>query len=430
MDTVTLARVQMGVSLAFHILFAALGVGLPLFLVLADAAAMRTKNEHYATLAKRMAKGTAILFAVGAVSGTVLSLELGLLWPELMRRFGEVVGPMFALEGFAFFTEAIFLGIYLYGRDRVPRRLHFASGVIVALSGALSAAFVTVVNAFMNEPVPVSWDGDRAFLEAPMRVLASPSAGTQIVHVLLSSYAVTAFGICAVHAALLLRRPTSPFHRAALRLALPVACAAGLLVPLSGHRSAEHVTQHQPWKVGAMEALYETRACAPLLAGGVPDDATRTVGWGIELPCGLSLLGHGSADAVVTGLDHVPRAEWPPVARTHFAFQTMVGAGSALAALAGLSLAFRLWKKRWPEHPHYLRALVLGGVLAPVAMEAGWLVTEWGRQPFVVRGLLTTAAAATTQDGLALRLGMFGALYLFLGVVVVTLLLGLFGDES
>jgi cytochrome d ubiquinol oxidase subunit I len=426
MDTTTLARAQMGLSLAFHILFAALGVGLPLFLVLADLRAARTGDARYTLLARRMAKGTAILFAVGAVSGTVLSLELGLLWPELMRRFGEVIGPLFALEGFAFFTEAIFLGIYLYGRERVSRRVHFFAGIVVAVSGAASAGFVTVVNAFMNEPVPVRMDGDRAFLDAPLAVFRAGSAPTQVLHVLLASYAVTAFAMCGVHAFLWLRGRERAFHRAALDLALPVACVTGLLMPLSGDASAKHVTAHQTWKVGAMEAHYETRACAPLRLGGLPDDDTRQVPFGLEVPCGLSILGADSPSAVIAGLDQVPRAEWPPVAKTHLAFQVMVGAGSALAALSLFALVVRWRKKRWPEHPLFLRALIAGALLAPTAMEAGWLVTEWGRQPFVVRGMLTTAAAATHAHGLGPRLAVFLGIYLFLGITVLTLLFGLF----
>ncbi|MBS2017665.1 MAG: cytochrome ubiquinol oxidase subunit I [Deltaproteobacteria bacterium] len=429
MDTITLARAQMGISLAFHILFSALGVGLPLLLVLADLRAAQTGDARYTLLARRMAKGTAILFAVGAVSGTVLSLELGLLWPELMRRFGEVIGPLFALEGFAFFTEAIFLGIYLYGRDRVSRRIHMFSGWVVAVSGAASAGFVTVVNAFMNGPVPVRWDGDRAFLDSPMAVFGAPSAPTQVLHVLLSSYAVTAFAMCGVHAFLWLRGKERDFHRAALGLALPLACVTGLLMPLSGDLSAKHVTKHQVWKVGAMEAHYETGPCAPLRIGGLPDDEARRVRYDIEIPCGLSVLGAASPSAVIQGLDQVPRDEWPPVLKTHVAFQVMVGAGSAMALLSALTLAFRAYRKRWPEHPMFLRALVACAVLAPTAMEAGWLVTEWGRQPFVVRGLLTTAEAATHAAGLGPRLFVFLAIYLFLGITVITLLTDLFRGE-
>jgi cytochrome bd ubiquinol oxidase subunit I len=352
------------------------------------------------------------------------------LWPELMRRFGEVIGPLFALEGFAFFTEAIFLGIYLYGRERVSPRVHFASGVVVAISGAASAAFVTVVNAFMNEPVTVLFDGDRAWLESPLHVFLAPSAPTQVVHTLFASYAVTAFAVSAVHAALLLRARDVDLHRAALRIVLPLACAMGLLMPLSGDASAKHVAEHQPWKTGAMEAHFETRRCAPLLIGGVPDESKKEVSFAIAIPCGLSILGGGAPDAEIRGLDRVPPDAWPPVMRTHLAFQTMVGAGSALALLSIVLLVWRLRKKAWPEHPLILRALVVAGVLAPIAMEAGWLVTESGRQPYVVRGLLTTADAATRHQGLAMRFGLFGLLYVALGIVVAILLLGLFREPE
>lgn len=426
METVTLARAQMGLSLAFHIVFAAFGVGLPLLLVIAEALAARTNDGRYRLLAERMAKGTAILFAVGAVSGTVLSLELGLLWPEFMRRFGEVIGPLFALEGVAFFLEAIFLGIVLYGRALVSPRVYRFSGVMVALSGAASAGFVTVVNAFMNVPVPVQWEAGRAFLEQPWLVFLAPSAATQVVHVLLSSYAVTGFVMAAVHGLALLRGREPSFHRLALDVALPVGAIAALLLPLSGDFSAKQVTKHQPWKLAAMEAHFTTKACAPLLLGGVPDEATGTVRFGLEVPCGLSVLGKGDPQAVITGLDQVPMPEQPPVTRMHLAFQVMVGAGSFLALLSLFALGVRWRKKAWPSQRWFLFALVAAGVAAPLAMEAGWLVTEWGRQPYVVRGLLLTADAATRVEGLEGRLAVFSGLYVFLGVTVVGLLRGLF----
>jgi cytochrome d ubiquinol oxidase subunit I len=421
----------MGLSLAFHILFAALGVGLPLLLVVAEALARRTGDARYQWLAQRMAKGTAILFAVGAVSGTVLSLELGLLWPEFMRRFGEVVGPLFALEGVAFFLEAIFLGIVLYGRAYVSERLYRLSGVLVALSGAASAGFVTVVNAFMNAPVPVQWEDGRAFLESPSQIFLGPSVVTQVVHVLLSSYAVTGLAMAAVHAVLLLRGREVSFHRLALNVALPVGAVAALLLPLSGDLAAKQVTKHQPWKLAAMEALFTTQAHAPLLIGGWPDEATGRVRFGLEIPSGLSVLGTLDPAAVITGLDQVPVAERPPVLRTHLSFQVMVGCGGFLALVSLFSLGWRLRKKEWPTaHRAYLWALVLAGLAAPVAMEAGWLVTEWGRQPYVVRGLLLTADAATRVEGLNGRLVVFAGLYVFLAVMVVRLLTSLFREEA
>lgn len=420
----------MGLSLGFHIVFAAYGVGLPLLLVIAETLHARTGDERYRQLSRRMAKGTALLFAIGAVSGTVLSLELGLLWPTFMERFGEVVGPLFALEGIAFFLEAIFLGIVLYGRERVSSRVHRFAGVMVAISGAASAGFVTVVNAFMNLPVLVEWEEGRAFLESPLDVFMVPSAATQVVHVLLSCYAVTGFSMAAVHAVLRLRGGDSDSFRIAMNVALPVGAIAALLLPLSGDASAKQVTKHQPWKLAAMEAHFETKACAPLLIGGWPDEATKAVSFGLELPCGLSLLGKNDPHAVITGLDDFREDERPPVKRTHLAFQVMVGAGSFLALLAAIALGVRLWKKRWLEHRFFLFALALAGLAAPTAMEAGWLVTEFGRQPYIVRGLLRTADAATTVDGLAPRLVLFALLYVVLAVTVARLLLSAFRDSS
>jgi cytochrome d ubiquinol oxidase subunit I len=204
------ARAQMGLSLAFHIVFAAAGVALPLLMVISDLRWLRTGDEHYLTLSRRMAKGTAILFAVGAVSGTVLSFELGLLWPQFMGTFGGVIGLPFGLEGFAFFTEAIFLGLYLYGRGRVSRGLHLFSGLAVAASGAASAFFVVLVNAFMNLPTGFKLEGGRAVAVDPLAAMFSPPWAHEVVHVLLSSYQATAFLMAGLHALLLLRHPGMP----------------------------------------------------------------------------------------------------------------------------------------------------------------------------------------------------------------------------
>ena len=229
-DALSFARGQMGLSLAFHIVFAAVGVALPVLMVIADLRYRRTGDPEYLTISRRLAKGTGILFAVGAVSGTVLSFELGLLWPRFMERFGPLIGLPFALEGYAFFTEAIFLGIYLYGRERVSPRLHLLSGVAVAVSGALSAFFVTLVNAFMNNP-------GASLPTDPLAALWSPSWANQVVHVLVSCYQATAFAMAGIHAAMLLREPGSGFHRKALGIALPVACVMALLQPVVGRSS-------------------------------------------------------------------------------------------------------------------------------------------------------------------------------------------------
>lgn len=426
-EPLTYARAQMGMSLAFHIVFAAVGVALPMLMVLSDLRWRKTRDPEYLELSKRLAKGTGILFAVGAVSGTVLSFELGLLWPKFMGTFGEAIGLPFALEGFAFFTEAIFLGIYLYGRGRVSERLHLFSGVAVAVSGALSAFFVTLVNAFMNDPAGVLEGRGGAMTFEPLRAMFSPSWAVQGVHVIVSCYQATAWAMVGIHAFFLLRDPLRTFHRKALGIALPVACLAAVIQPLSGDRSAKHLALAQPTKLAAAEALFRTERAAPLHVGGWPDVETQEIRGAIPIPFGLSFLAHGDPKSVVIGLDQTPRDEWPNVVATRTAFQVMVGAGTAMAGIAGLVglLALRRRKRGevgapWPRP--LLWALVAAGPLGFVALEAGWMVTEWGRQPWVVHGLLRTADAVTTFPYKAAPFWLFTVVYLFLGVVVAYLL--------
>jgi cytochrome d ubiquinol oxidase subunit I len=412
MSALTFARAQMGLSLAFHIVFAAVGVALPLLMAIADYLHLRTGDPDYRTLSKLLAKGTGILFAVGAVSGTVLSFELGLLWPRFMERFGGSIGLAFSLEGFAFFTEAIFLGLYLYARDRVHPVLHLLSGVAVAVSGAVSAFFVTLVNAFMNNPGGLD----------PVAALWSPSWAVQTVHVLIASYQATAFAMVGIHAALLLRVPGSTLHRKALGIALPIACVAAVIQPLAGDRSAKHVAAHQPIKLAAAEGQFQTERYAPLRVGGLPDPDARVTRYALEIPWAMSLLAFGDPAHPVLGLEAFPRAEWPPVVKTHLAFQAMVGAGTIMAALAVVT-AFLAWRRRaLPLGPRYLKLLVAASPLGLVALEAGWLVTEWGRQPWIVRGLMRTADAVTPFRYLAPSFVVFTLVYLLLGTVVLVLL--------
>jgi cytochrome d ubiquinol oxidase subunit I len=422
MDHLTYARSQMGLSLAFHMVFAALGVALPLFMVIADALHMKTRDPDYLEFSRRMAKGTTILFAVGAVSGTVLSFELGLLWPAFMGTFGDVVGLPFALEGFAFFTEAIFLGIYLYGRGKLPPRLHFLSGVAVAVSGLLSAFFVTCVNACMNDPRGFRMEGGRVVDIDPLAAMFSGPWAHETLHALLACYQATAFGLAAVHAAVLLKHPQSQIFRKALKVSLVVACVTALLQPLAGDFSSREIAAHQPAKLAAAEALYVTQRHAPLLLGGIPDDKAGEVHYGLELPSGLSLLAFHDPGAEVKGLDAFPPEDRPPVLATHLAFQVMVGAGSAMALLAMVTL-FSWWRKRdLAASRKYLWAVVLCGPLGMIALEAGWLVTELGRQPWIVRGVMRTRDAVTPFPHLAAPFWMFTLVYLFLGVMVVFLL--------
>jgi cytochrome d ubiquinol oxidase subunit I len=415
------ARWLFGLSLAFHIVFAAVGVAMPLFMVLAEWRWRRTGSELHLELARRWAKGTAILFAVGAVSGTVISFELGLLWPRFMAFAGPIIGMPFSLEGFAFFAEAIFLGIYLYGWERVGPRLHLAAGGVVAASGAASAFFVTLANAWMNVPAGFELGAGGAAADVrPLAAMFPPGWPHEVLHVLLSCYVATGFAVAGIHAFFLLREGPNPFHRAALRIALGVGAAAALLQPLSGDLSARQVAETQPVKLAALEGQFATERGAPLRIGGLPDAERGETRFALEIPRGLSLLAYHDPDAEVRGLTAFPRRSWPNTRNVHLAFQVMVGLGSLLAAVSVWFLARRL-RRREPT-PALLRAVVLASPAGFLALEAGWLVTEWGRQPFTVRDVLRTADSVTPVAGVGVPLVAFTLLYLFLAATVVSLL--------
>jgi len=429
MSDLLAARSQMAISLAFHIVFAAVGVGLPLLILLSQALWLRTRDRVYLNLTKAWAKGLAILFAVGAVSGTVLSFELGLLWPEFMRVAGPLVGMPFSLEGLAFFTEAIFLGIFLYGWDRISEKAHFAAAIMVAVSGAFSALFVLSVNGWMNAPtgyVP----GEGASGIDPIAAMTNPFWIANTVHMVLAAYMCTAFGAAAIHAWRLLRDPGSRFHQSALKITVAFGAVVALLQPLSGDVTARVVAEEQPAKLAAMEAHFETGPCAPLVIGGIPDQAAREVRLALEIPCGLSLLVGRDPDHVVTGLEDIPEDEWPPVLPVHMAFQVMVGIGTLLAAAGAWGL-WRLFRRQplWEPRP-YLLLLVAAGPLAFLAMQAGWVVTEVGRQPWIIYGLMRTEEAVTPMPGLVVPFTLFTGLYLLLSVVVVALMLRLARTEG
>lgn len=419
MSDLIAARSQMAMSLAFHIVFAALGIAMPLLMAVAEWRWMRTKDPRYLTLAKRWSKGTAILFAVGAVSGTVLSFELGLLWPAFMEHAGPLIGPLFALEGFAFFTEAIFLGIYLYGWSRSSPRAHFYAGLIVGVSGILSAVFVVTANAWMNAPTGFELVGGRLTHINPWAAFLHPVAWHEVVHMLLAAFAATGFLVAGIHACFLLRNPGDFFHRQALRTALMVGGLPALLQPLSGDFIAKAVAEHQPAKLAAMEALFRTQQGAPFVVGGLPDEEAQMVRYGLFIPRGLSLLLHLDPDATVGGLDAIPRADWPPVAVVHLAFQMMVGCGLIMAALAAWS-GWRWLRSGALESDRWLlRCLMAAAPLGFIAIEAGWVVTEVGRQPWIIDHVMRTEEAVTPMPGLWVPMAAFTLLYLLLTGVVL-----------
>ena len=422
MSDLLAARSQMAVSLGFHIIFAVVGIGMPVLMVIAERRWQKTGDAVHLDLARRWSKGTAILFAVGAVSGTVLSFELGLLWPGFMELAGGIIGMPFSLEGFAFFTEAIFLGIYLYGWDRISPRAHLWSGVAVAVSGAASGIFVVTANSWMNSPAGFELVGGRPVNIDPIAAMLNPMAFQQTLHMTLAAYAATGFAVAGIHAFLLLFDRANAFHRRALSAALVLGVPAAVLQPVSGDISARSVAASQPVKLAAMEAHFETTAGAPLTIGGFPDMATGENRYAIKIPYGLSLLAFHDPDAVVRGLQDFPREDWPNVPIVHLAFQIMVALGTYLALLS-VWIAWRaflgkdLCSSRW-----LLRAIALAAPMGFVAIEAGWTVTEVGRQPWIIQGVLRTADAVTPMPGLIVPFLLFTLLYCFLGVIVVWLL--------
>ncbi len=409
------ARLQMAFTLAFHIVLACLGVGLPVLLLVAEGKFLRTGDEGWRTLARRWSKAFAVLFAVGAVSGTVLSFELGLLWPRFVGTFGAVIGLPFTLEAFAFFLEAIFLGLYLYGWDRLSPRAHWWCGVPVAAAGLASAWFVVTANAWMNAPRGFRLEGDALADADPIAAMLNPATGAQTTHMILAAYVVTGFLVASCHAAARLRGDGRLFHRRALALGLAMGAVCAPAQIVVGDWAARVVARTQPVKFAALEGQFRTQARAPLRVGGFPDEERGETRFALEIPGALSWLAHGDADVPVRGLEEVAPEDRPPVAIVHLAFQFMVASGFLLLGLAAWTGWARWRKGRLPESRAFLRALLVAGPLAVLAMEAGWVVTEVGRQPWIVQGVMRTAEAATDAPGTGWVLAATLAAYAAIG---------------
>lgn len=413
----------MGTSLGFHIVFAVLGVGVPLLMATAEGIGLWRHDQTWIALARRWSSAFGILFAIGAVSGTVLSFELGLLWPGFMAFSGSIIGLPFSAEGFAFFLEAIFLGLYLYGWNRLRPFHHWLTGLPVAASGAASAIFVVMANAWMNTPSGFVLANGKLASVDPLSAALNPSAPTETVHMLVSAYVVTGFVVAAVYAAGILRGRTDAFHRRGLLLGMAMAAMAIVLAGITGDSSARFVYGAQPAKFAAMEGLYATTRGAPLHIGGIPSDSQHRVLYAIEIPYGLSLLAALDPNAEVRGLDSIPADQRPNPVIVHFSFDTMVGLGIGLGLLAMVFWIAFLRTRRVPRSRALLWCLVAAGPAAVITMEAGWFVTEFGRQPWIVYGIIRTAAAATPAPGLGTVFLVFTAVYVALAVTLARLLL-------
>ncbi|HEY3733643.1 MAG TPA: cytochrome ubiquinol oxidase subunit I [Streptosporangiaceae bacterium] len=415
------ARSQMGFSLAWHIILACFGVGFPGLVIFAEWRGLRTGDAAYRLLARRWAKVLGVLFAVGAVSGTILSVELGVLWSGLMTNYGQVIGLPFAIEGIAFFIEAIFLGIYLYGWDRLPPKVHLLSGLPIFAAGLASAFFVVCANAWMNTPTGFTVSHGRITHVDPWAAMFNPATGPETAHMILAALMVTGFGVASVYAVAMLRGRRDRYHR--LGLLIPLTGAA-ILTPVQivvGDWAARMVATYQPTKLAAMEGLASTTKGAPealfgYFSGGRLHDA-------LHIPDGLSLLARLNPHAAIQGLDAVPASDRPPlVTLVHLSFDLMVSIGFGLLAL-GAWLAWSWWRGREvPRTAWFLRAVGVSGIAAVAAMELGWITTEVGRQPWIVYRVLRVANAVNPEPGIQYGFYAVVAIYAVLTVITIAVL--------
>jgi cytochrome d ubiquinol oxidase subunit I len=410
MDHVLAARAQMGTSLGFHIVFAALGVALPLLVFAAEGMWLRTRDRAYYDLARSWAKGMAILFAVGAVSGTILSFELGLLWPGFMRYAGGIIGLPFSLEGFAFFIEAIFIGLYLYGWERLSPRAHWLTALPIAISGPISAMFITMANAWMQMPTGFRVVNGAVTDVQPLVAMFARPWLVEITHAMLAAFVFTGFSTAAVCAFAWLRGDRRAQVVAGLRIAMVMAAIAIPSQIVVGDIIARFDAEQEPAKFAALEAVYRTQRGAPIAIGGIAH--ADHIDGAIKIPYALSLLVAGNPTAEVTGLDRVAPEDRPPVELTHLSFDAMVGSGTALLLVAVMWLVMVIRRRTISR----LLAIAIGcgAPLALVALEAGWCVTEFGRQPWIAHGLLRTTDAATIAPGVDITFYGFSFIYVIL----------------
>jgi cytochrome d ubiquinol oxidase subunit I len=411
------ARQMQALSFAAHIPLVCFAIAFPTLVLFTEGLHLRTGDPTFGTLARRWSKVMAALFAVGVVTGTILSFEMGLLWPNFMATFGSVFGLAFALEGFAFFTEAIFIAIYVYGWDRFSPRLHLISGLPVVIAGIVGSLMVITVNAWMNRPGGFRLDGGHVVDVHPWRALfANSYLWHELVHMYLAGFVVAGFLVAGAYSFAWLRGRRGRYERAALTIALTAAALAAPINDVVGDWAGRAVAEQQPVKLAAFEGLPRTTRGAPVhLLGWYEDGGVK---YGVEVPKLLSLLAYHRLNATVHGLDAVPPGDRPPVNVLRVSFQLMVGIGLALAALA----IWHLWawwrRRRLVESRWFHRAVVAAGPLSVVALIAGWVVTEVGRQPWIAYGVMRTSDSVTGASGIPVSYATLVLVYLAVAAAV------------
>jgi cytochrome d ubiquinol oxidase subunit I len=408
-------------SFAVHIPLVCFGIAFPAMVLFVEWMYGRTGDRVYGQLARRWTRVMVALFAIGVITGTILSFEMGLLWPNFTATFGSVFGLGFAIEGFSFFMEAIFIGIYVYGWDRLSRRAHQLSGIPIVLSGFTGSLMVISVNAWMNHPGGFQLRAGKVVDVNPWKALfGNPYLWHELVHMYLAGYIVTGFIVAAAYAFGRLRGRWGRYERIALAVPLSIAALAAPVQVLVGDWAARDVAHYQPTKLAALEGVGKTARGVPEHIGGWYADGK--VKYGLAIPKLLSFLAYHDPNAKVQGLDAVPAANRPPVNGVRIAFQVMVGIGTLLALIGVFYVIVRWRRGRLPDSVWFYRVLVLAGPLSFVALVAGWVTTELGRQPWVVYNVMRTSQAVTGASGVPVGYGALVVVYVGVAAGVVWIL--------
>ncbi|WP_059169979.1 cytochrome ubiquinol oxidase subunit I [Bacillus sp. FJAT-27445] len=428
LDNVMLSRMLTSMTLGFHIIFATIGVGVPVMISLAEFIGIKKKDAHYILLARRWARGFTITVAVGVVTGTCIALQLSLLWPSFMRIAGQVISLPLFMETFAFFFEAIFLGIYLYSWDRFKKPIHhWLLSIPIIIGSSASAFFITTVNAFMNTPKGFILENGIITNIEPLKAMFNPATPSKVFHVLTSSYMTSAFILAAITAWAILFGKKTEYHMKSLKLTMAAGLVFALGTAIAGDISAKFLAKEQPEKLAAAEWHFETDKNADLILFGTIDE-NKEIHNAIRLPKLLSFLAGNSFETEVIGLDRIPDDEQPPL-WIHYMFDLMVTIGMYATFISAVFLF--LWKLRGnPFNKPLLWSIVASGPLSMLAIEFGWIFAEVGRQPWILRGYMKVAEGATKADDVGLTFLMFLVLYLVLAVMTVIVLTRMFKNKS
>ena len=433
MDQVIIARMLAAMTLAFHIIFATVGVGVPIIMMITEFLGIKNKDKHYLAMTRRISKGYTVTVAVGVVTGTIIGLQLSLLYPTFMEMGGHVIALPLFMETFAFFFEAIFLSIYLYSFDRFKNLwTHWLLNIPIVLGSTLSAVFITTVNSFMNTPQGFDVEGGKLVNVQPLEAMFNPSVPVRVLHVVFTAYMTVAFIMASIAAFKLIRNKFTEdrtYHKKGLKVALITGIIFSVIAMFAGDLSAKFLHEHQPEKLAAMEWHFETESQADLVLFGMLDEDTQEVKGALKIPGVLSFLAGNSFDTEVTGLNDIPKDEQPPLI-IHYFFDFMVFFGMYCLAIAVAFMLIWKFKPKWIHNKLLLSLVVLTGPFAMLAIEAGWFLAEMGRQPWILRGYLKVSEAATDAPGLILTFGGFLLLYIILGVSSVYVLTRMFKDKS